>query len=334
MIYRMKRYFEEIEPKLVEFKDHNITIVCEKYVEALGLRYFDKEGVINNIYTVNELFEGKLDDMQFDYIVGNPPYQDGKKAGGQNKIYNLIAKQCLDLLNTDGVINFITPVSVTRKSKRFSLLNQNGLKEVNFDTNEDFKEGITICSWIIDKTYVGNVTVISENKSYIQSSNLIYDPAIIDKDFLILYDDIRSYSSNLENRMFQRNNFGPKMYDGNYDLYSRIDGGVTYHSQKEPFFFKQQKFIFRLSGSYNKCFDLTYKDMDLNHVCTLATKDEFENIKTFITSEYFVEQVYKLKKYTSSKSFDLFTYLPKFNKSKPWTNEEVQSFFENREWLK
>ena len=30
-------------------------------------------------------------DMKFDVVVGNPPYQDGSKEGGQNKIYNLFS---------------------------------------------------------------------------------------------------------------------------------------------------------------------------------------------------------------------------------------------------
>ena len=106
----MKRYREEIAPKLAEFKEHNITIVCEKYVEALGLRYFDKEGAINNVYTVNELLEGKLDDMQFDYIVGNPPYQTS--VGDKDKqipIWDTLVLKFFELLKENGEMSMIHP---------------------------------------------------------------------------------------------------------------------------------------------------------------------------------------------------------------------------------
>ena len=35
-------------------------------------------------------------DMIFDVVVGNPPYQDGSKEGGQNKIYNQFSKKAIE----------------------------------------------------------------------------------------------------------------------------------------------------------------------------------------------------------------------------------------------
>ena len=90
-------------------------------------------------------------DMKFDVVVGNPPYQDGTKEGGQNKIYNVICKRSMSLLKEDGTIAFITPTSVLKKSKRFSLIDQPGLKHVDFDADNFFDVGISICSWIVDK---------------------------------------------------------------------------------------------------------------------------------------------------------------------------------------
>ena len=265
--------------------------------------------------------------MKFDYIVGNPPYQDGRMSGGQNKIYNLISKKCITLLSKNGVMNFITPVAVTRKSKRFSLINLPGLKSINFDTDDKFDVGVTICSWVLDKNYSGDVKIISKNKEYFQSPDLIYNPNIVSSEFLKLYNKIREHSRILKNRMFQRNNFGNMLYNGSYEIYSRVDGKPTYLSRKKPHYYKEHKCLFRLSGAYKDGFFLSSLDMDLNHICTPSDEYEFENIKSFVYSEYFVEIVQEWKKFTSSKSYDFLTYCPTFDKTKKWTNEEVKNFF-------
>ena len=341
----MKRYFEEIEPKLVEFKDHNITIVCEKHVEALGLRYFDKEGAINNIYTVNELLEGKLDAMQFDYIVGNPPYQDGKKAGGQNKIYNLICKKVLTLLSNDGIISFITPVSVTTKNKRFSLTNEIGLKEVNFSIDKDFKEGITVCSWLIDKKYIGDVNVIDYDGNISKSKQMtnVYDLANSNLEFIELMNDLKNVS--VSQRMFIRNGMSnfkntksnectSKFQYPLYKLENSVKKIVNYNS-KEPYFYKENKVNVGFSKSLSE--DAIYygtEDFEVNYLFTKANEDEYKNIKSFLLSDHFINLCDEWSKYTTHGFNYGIYYLPKFDKTRPWTNEEVQSFFENREWLK
>ena len=101
--------------------------------------------------------------MKFDVIVGNPPYQDGTKEGGQNKIYNQFSKKALGLLTDTGTIAFVTPTSVCKQSKRFSVVGLPGLKQVNFTANDHFDVGSTICYWVVDRTYVGDVTTTHAN---------------------------------------------------------------------------------------------------------------------------------------------------------------------------
>jgi hypothetical protein len=140
-------------------------------------------------------------DMKFDRIVGNPPYQDGTKDGGQNKIYNQISKTALDHLADDGEIAFVTPASVLKKSKRFSLVGMQGLKTVDFTADDYFKEGIKICYWVVDKKHTGDVTVRHSAGEDTQSKDIvIYDYSEVDKDFTELYEALKTATDTLNDR--------------------------------------------------------------------------------------------------------------------------------------
>ena len=340
----MKRYREEIEPKLVEFKDHNITIVCEKYVEALGLRYFDKEGAINNIYLVNELLEGKLDDMQFDYIVGNPPYQMSK-IKGQNKLYTKISMKCIELLSNNGQINFITPKSIAKAIKGFSLIGLDGLKEIDFSVNEDFHEGVEIISWIFDKTYSTKshgVKVIHADLSeeIIAFNELIYDKSLKKNKLFDIYLGVYDFSSkrsNISNRMFCYNATSKisknKTDEYNFELYKN-ENEIYGFLSKAPKFFQKLKFMASMTKSNDEnVFIISNKDFFQNYVFCEVKQEEIKNIKSFILSDYFSKLSNFWKKIDGYGFNNALKYCPKFDKSKSWTNEEVQSFFENREWL-
>ena len=123
-------------------------------------------------------------DMKFDAIVGNPPYQDGTKKGQQNKIYNQMSKKALELLTPTGVMAFITPSSVCKKSKRFSIIENKNLTSVNFTPNLHFNVGVNICYWIIDKSKESttcSVTSINGTVVDYPRGSIIYDHGVYDE---------------------------------------------------------------------------------------------------------------------------------------------------------
>jgi len=64
--------------------------------------------------------------FKFDIIIGNPPYQKENKVDpsklSTKPLYHLFVERSLDLLNINGYINFIHPVSWRRKSKEIKIL--------------------------------------------------------------------------------------------------------------------------------------------------------------------------------------------------------------------
>jgi len=146
---------------------------------------------------------------KFDVVIGNPPYQDGNKVGGDNKIYNQITKKAISLLKTDGILCFITPTSVLKKSVKFSLIGEEriGLKYVDFTSDDYFDVGVNICSWIIDKTYKGNKVKVKSNNGLSEqvSTSPIYDYSKLDEKFIKIYESLKEATDKPEKRMFSYN---------------------------------------------------------------------------------------------------------------------------------
>ena len=281
-------------------------------------------------------------DMRFDVIVGNPPYQDGTKEGGQNKIYNQICKKTLTLLKDDGIMAFVTPTSVLKKSKRFSLIDQPGLKTVNFTADEHFDVGINICSWIIDKTYKSDqVTVVNADRTTDTQSSAdpIYDYTTVDKNFTQLYNKLKSLMDSPEKRMFRENNFGDAISKKKTKAYTHVLYSVNRLGEKEvfgyskrvPFFHGKKKIVVPMTKTLTD--DSILVDTDdfyVAYLCTeIRSKKEADNIKSFIQSDYFREHSEKWRNLDGYGFNYALKYLPPFDSTRAWTNKEVKQFLES-----
>lgn len=286
----------------------------------------------------NKFFE--LDNtMKFDVVIGNPPYQDGTKDGGQNKIYNQFSKKALDLLKSNGTLAFITPTSVLKESKRFSLVGMDHLKIVDFRANNHFDVGIGICWWLIDKNYVGEVSVYNnDGVSKQNNTDVIYDYSIVNESFAKLYESLKKVTDTPDKRMFAQNNFGPalsknKTKDHIYSLHKLEDKKVklTYWSSREPYYNTEKKLSIGMTKSLTDDACYVSKDNFDPGYMTIGIKNnkEIDNIKSFILSDYFIEHCNKWKSLDGYGYNYGLKYLPPFDTSKQWTNEKVKEFIES-----
>jgi len=310
-----------------------------KYIHRLkrrGYNVFKKD-----ILQTDKEFEEFI--MKQDVILGNPPFQDGNSNGQNNKIYNQISKKMLSLLKPGGIMGpWLTPVSVLKKSKRFSFIGRQGLQEVDFTANEYFNVGVRICSTILNKSYEGDVKVInSKGVSSFKPGEMIFDYTLIDETFTKIYQRIKSLNLNQRNlRAFYRNDFGPsttntkKSSEYKYPLYKLTNTGeveiFTYLNRK-PHFYGKKKFVISRTKSHRlESTIVSDKDFNNNHIFIDIDNDsEIESIKSFIFSEYYTEQCNNWKTLEGYGFNDALIYLPKFDKTKMWTNEEVKDFIES-----
>lgn len=277
---------------------------------------------------------------KFDVVLGNPPYQDGTKAGGQNKIYNQISKIALNCLSDDGTIVFVTPASILKKSKRFSLVGMQGLKTVDFTADDYFKEGIKICYWIVDRTYAGDVTVRHRNGVNLQNKdNVIYDYSEIDKEFTDLYESLKTVTDLPTNRMFKQNAVDTKTGrsfektdEFQYPVYKIVDGKAEFvqYNKPQPKFFNKLKFVISMTKGFNdNAIIVDTKDYDVAHLCTeVDNLQQVDNIKTFIFSSYFIKHSEKWKSVDGYGYNYALKHLPPFDINKSWTDQEVKDFLE------
>ena len=341
MTYRLSAFESEIMPQFERFKDDEITFVAQNMYNKtwlpIMLKYTDLKPKLN-IVTVKELLEGKLDNMQFDYIVGNPPYQDGKNDGGQNnKIYNLISKKCLSLLSNDGAISFITPVAVLRFSKRFSIIGTIGLESVDFRVNSEFDIGVNICAWRICKSKTpNNVKVTFEDGTSTTVDNGVEIYAYKnDIEYMTMYNNIKSYTLTKKDnrRMFYHNDFSSAFIKEKtqYPIFDSSTDTIVKYSTKQPLYYRCKKFVISKAKAQKIEKSITsYKDYDMNHLfIPYNTETELKSIHSFIFNEWFIEFCNVVKKNLGHGFNQALLYLPKFSLDIIWDEEKIKLFLKS-----
>lgn len=115
---------------MVELNDRNANVVKKIF------------GPNANIIEGDFLTCNSFDKKGFDMIVGNPPFQDDtlsgafgikRRSSGKNKLYERIILKCLQLLNRNGWMSFITPDNLfSGGSKTYLELIQNNITLISF----------------------------------------------------------------------------------------------------------------------------------------------------------------------------------------------------------
>lgn len=139
---------------MVEINNKNIIILNEL--------------LCGNKYKLN-IFEGSFVDgkeyeqvykptINFDIIMGNPPYNEGKVRRGGHNLYTPFLNKSIDLLDNEfGEIIFITPISIfkttnEKKTPIFKKINDLHINYINFNNPAKyFKVGSTFCYYNLSR---------------------------------------------------------------------------------------------------------------------------------------------------------------------------------------
>jgi hypothetical protein len=124
----------------------------------------------------------KRDDISFDCIVGNPPFQDdvavnsrgSRINGGKNKLYERIFLKAYTMLNSDGIITFVTPDNIFSGNgqEAYRILQEGNVEFVSFNpSNQLYFPGIQqyICYFIFCK--IDKIDKIDKIETVIETSD-------------------------------------------------------------------------------------------------------------------------------------------------------------------
>lgn len=172
----------------------------QKYCKKLGITYYVPP--MNNYNRC---------EMEFDVIMGNPPYQNeesgDRKGNSSNKLWKEITDVSLSILKKDGILSFITPTTIVCGGEEYtsSFLGKGAkydLKYVDFSADDHFKVGIDICRWVAVNNQPSNNLTTNDGRTYdpTRIDYLSNDP-MVDSIFHTLYQcDAKKLMFNQSNR--------------------------------------------------------------------------------------------------------------------------------------
>ena len=175
---------------LMENIHKNLTSLQEKYYNTIE-KGCDKIGVT---YYVPPMNNYNRCDMDFDVVIGNPPFQSNDGNGdlsgsGTGALWWKITETSVKLLKENGIISFITPTNILSGGDSYTKLILGGkrkldLKNVVTDVNQFFpKVGTKICRWTAQNSVTnGNIATINDDQSVNTDETLkIYNDSQVQK---------------------------------------------------------------------------------------------------------------------------------------------------------
>lgn len=152
---------------MVEINNKNCNVCKSIFGENLNIFCGD--------FMSDIVFKG-YDDLSFDCILGNPPFQDdygknksGKRInGGKNKLYERIFLKSLSILKKDGYLSFIVPDNIFsgNGSLSYQKIIENYVPFISFNpSNQSFFPDIqqSICYFLLQKLHSSKLTTIENS---------------------------------------------------------------------------------------------------------------------------------------------------------------------------
>jgi hypothetical protein len=214
-------------------------------------------------------------DISFDCIIGNPPFQDdfglsnvGKRInGGKSKLYERILIKSYSILNNGGYISFIVPDNIFsgNGSESYKIMMQNHIPFVSFNSsNQLYFPGIQqkICYFILHKIQKSQLTTIENSETNIFKILLQDRPVNPIRDWTLETEKlINKYVSNERNSVSYNRGKCLKSYKGNkYSVvYTPSKTLSTNNTKLAPGFGIKKAIIFSISPDLEFKMDYTGK---------------------------------------------------------------------------
>ena len=261
--------------------------------------------------------------MQFDVVVGNPPFQGPNSKKGLGTLWPIFSKKAIEISKDSGIISFITPSSwMSSGSSLLQDFKDNNLVYFNLDCGNYFKEGSSFSYWILNKlkpykytkiTYLGNdYTLDISSLSYIPNDPTEITMSILNKTLLSNIDKfdikITSECHSQKTKLIS--------YDENSTFKYRVKHTNTAYTYSSflPSNFKIKKVLWPLTGNFKPIYDNGTMSTGQNVVwLEVDNKEMAINFINYIKSNLF-KFLLKVCKWSGSNTRGLFiSSIPKID---------------------
>lgn len=252
--------------------------------------------------------------LPFDFIIGNPPYQDHTSKAKNVKLWTKFCYCAFECLDTNGWIAFVTPSSVFSKigeggKIRSHLTEKLRLEVAEVHTTKMFDAGIETCHWVASTEAVGIEPPAS-------------DPLVDSIIAKMLDPKFSRLKLTAELQPVTRDEL---CADGKYEiLFSGSKSSWTNAELKDT---NRLKLVFPFSASYHKQF-VTNKPLGMLNMCLhVDSEQEAEKIKKVTLSKlyrFFAKTYNRTSGFTPAVKNSM---LPAVDFSKNWADEELYALF-------
>lgn len=157
ILYLAKDPDEGTRSDLAQCAGHDVTVVA-----CIGgyLEYYQTLGY--NVLTLDEFFAAT--GVNFDIILGNPPYGDGKHKAKTSSLWKKFLEQSFELA-TD-TVSLVIPASFTSPTKLFGSYKKH-LKKLDLTVKEHFKGvGSSFCRIVLTKKEQETCEIVTPDGTY------------------------------------------------------------------------------------------------------------------------------------------------------------------------
>jgi site-specific DNA-methyltransferase (adenine-specific) len=307
--------------------------------------------MIANLSVVKYLEFLNMSKVEFDVVLGNPPYEsataDGRKDQANN-LWSKFTKKSFEIVKKDGTVAFVTPTSWLspaadigkgEKGIRFIRDYFQKLSVLYMNINEcakHFSVGSTFSYFVVKNTETDafKTNILTDETSYtIDLRDIEYFPKTMNELAISIN------KKTLENATkfgFIGNNLPEckiefvKEETSEYNIpayHTSAKGGTYWYSKEHISTHSRKKVIVSISGEFNPVYD-AIGELSFTNMCIvyyLDSGDNIESIKSFLESKL-IKFLMVQNKYTGWIA-PITHDLPNVDKTKIWTDEELYAHF-------
>jgi hypothetical protein len=310
--YEMLPVLKELGYKNVTLGIDKVTPVVYYVAKYYGCKVFDIED---------------LEDMKFDVVLGNPPYQDSNNKAKNNKLWHKFVMQDLPV-RENGYVAFVNPVSmfsyigISEKILKKYTSEYSMIHVTTHDTlpkNPFSSVNVSTCHWIAKKCDYNGSTMYNGKIVDLRDRN-----SILSAEEMLRNGILEKVSSHAKMLRFCGQEIKPND-NGKFEYL--VSGQKKIKSSTVPNDVGVLKYVVSFSSSYKTQFTTRENIAGFNRYIILDSPTQEEQIRSFMLSKLMIYYALNYRKTAGFTPAVKNNMIPDLRRQSNWTDKELYKFF-------